>query len=47
MLVGLDEASGVLASPLIKGVLVEDDLQLVEVNGDWVLTDYYPRVVLN
>lgn len=47
MLVGFDHSACILACAFIKRILIQDDLQLVKVNWDWILTYYYAWVVFN
>ena len=47
VLVRLYKPASMLPRPLIKGVLVQDDLQLLKVDGDRVLSNYDARVVLD
>ena len=39
VLVGLDEAPRLPTCPIIEGVLIKDDLQLIKVNWNWILAD--------
>ena len=47
VLVRLDKSAGVLACALVEGVLLENDLELAEVDGDGVLADNDAWVVFH
>ena len=47
MLVGLYQATSVFSRSIIKRILVKHDLELAEVDRDWVLSNDNARVVLD
>ena len=47
MLIGLNEATGMLARSVIERILVEDYLKLFKVNWNRILPNYDPWIVLN
>ena len=47
VLVGLDQAASVLSRALVERILFKDDLELAEVDWDWVLPDYDAWVVFD
>ena len=47
VLVGLDHAASILACAFVKRILIQDYLQLVKVDWNWILTYYDTWVVFN